>query len=182
MVRIDEPPLRKLKSQLQKEIDDLDLQLRPLAARLHELREQLAAVNRLLPGNGNRQTISAAIQPRVQSSEAAVSVRRKGSSGFTPQRAYWPHVLASLVELGGSAKNDEVIDRVGQMMEAILTPADRELLNSGVDVRWRNRVAWQRFNMVRQGLLRDDSPKGIWEINENGRKWLANLTLRLAKS
>jgi hypothetical protein len=48
------------------------------------------------------------------------------------------------------------------------------MLPSGVEVRWKNRVAWQRENMKRLGLLRGDSPQGIWEVTETGRQWLAD--------
>ncbi len=94
--------------------------------------------------------------------------------------AYWPAILESLVELGGRAQREKVVERVGEKLASILTPADRELLKSGLDVRWKNRVAWQRLNMVKQGLLRGASPRGVWEITEAGRKWLADSNIAMS--
>ena len=33
---------------------------------------------------------------------------------------------------------------------------------------------WRRFNLVKMGLLKDDSPRGIWEISDAGRRALEN--------
>ena len=37
-------------------------------------------------------------------------------------------------------------------------------------------AAWARQNLVNQGLLSGSSPRGIWEITEQGRNYLAALT------
>ncbi|RMH13146.1 MAG: hypothetical protein D6698_14360, partial [Gammaproteobacteria bacterium] len=37
---------------------------------------------------------------------------------------------------------------------------------------WRNTAQWCRNTMVREGLMKSDSPYGIWEITEAGRKYL----------
>jgi restriction endonuclease Mrr len=83
--------------------------------------------------------------------------------GFAPTYLYWPAILQSLVDSGGSARGEQVTDQVGEKLKDLLRPADHERVSSGV-LRWRNRVAWQRFNMIREGLLRGDSPRGVWEI------------------
>ena len=38
-------------------------------------------------------------------------------------------------------------------------------------IRWRNTAQWTRNTMVNEGLLAKDSPWGIWEITEKGRKF-----------
>ena len=98
---------------------------------------------------------------------------------YTPANVYWSAILSSIIELGGSARGDEVVGRVGKKLENVLTTADREMIPSGVQVRWQNRIQWQRFNMVRQGLLRNDSPWGICEITEEGRRWIARVADRV---
>jgi restriction endonuclease Mrr len=57
-------------------------------------------------------------------------------------------------------------------METILTPADYGKLPKSGWIRWQNRVAWQASNMRAQGLIKNNSPRGIWEIADAGRKWL----------
>jgi restriction system protein len=35
-------------------------------------------------------------------------------------------------------------------------------------IRWKNRVMWRRYVLVKQGLLKADSPRGIWELTKEG--------------
>jgi len=59
----------------------------------------------------------------------------------------------------------------GKLVEKQLTPNDWLKNKSGV-VRWKNRVAWRRFRLVQMGLLKPNSPRGIWEISDRGRRAL----------
>jgi len=91
----------------------------------------------------------------------------------TPEDAYRIPILESLVELGGSGRISEVLDIVEKKMKAILNPYDYERLSSPPhDFRWRNTAQWCRNTMVNEGLLKSDSPRGIWEISEEGKKYL----------
>lgn len=62
----------------------------------------------------------------------------------------------------------DVLERVLEKVRGRLTNADYEKLPSGNDVRWRNTAAWERFRMVEDGLLKSDSPHGIWELTAAG--------------
>lgn len=86
----------------------------------------------------------------------------------TPRSDFTCPILHALVEAGGKAHVRDVLKRVGELMSDRLKPDDHELLPSVRDVRWKNRAQWQRFEMTRRGLLRSDSPHGIWEITEHG--------------
>jgi len=62
---------------------------------------------------------------------------------------------------------------VGQIMNGVLRDVDYQPLASDPELpRWRNAAQWARNSMVQEGLLRDDSPRGIWEISEAGKRWL----------
>jgi len=99
--------------------------------------------------------------------------RRLRGGKRTPDFAYNRPILESLVELGGRANLHDVLDRVYAKMQAQLNEFDHAPLPSdGVTPRWRNAAQWARFNMAQQGLLRRDSPRGIWEISDEGRAWL----------
>lgn len=89
----------------------------------------------------------------------------------TPQGAYCIPILKALEELGGRGRASEVLNRVGELMRGVLKEIDYVVVPSG-SVRWRNTAEWCRFDMVRQGLLASDSPRGIWEITEKGRQYL----------
>lgn len=72
----------------------------------------------------------------------------------------------------GKADVPTVMGHVGKALATLLTPDDRKSLKSGM-VRWENRVLWERFNMVKEGLLKGDSPRGVWEITSKGREYLS---------
>lgn len=93
----------------------------------------------------------------------------------TPERAYRLPILRALVEMGGEGKMQTVLDRVYQEMKSHLKPADLKPLPSDANtIRWRNTARWERKAMVEEGLLRKDSPRGIWAVTEKGRKYLAD--------
>lgn len=91
----------------------------------------------------------------------------------TPRRAYRVPILRALVEAGGAARTARVLDRVYELMQHRLNDYDLQMKPSGREPRWRNTAQFERLRMVREGLLADDSPTGIWEITEAGRRYLA---------
>jgi len=84
----------------------------------------------------------------------------------TPQPAYRQPILEALYELGGSASVGDVLQIVEKKMKPILNEVDYQKLPSGVDIRWRNTAMWERFNLVKKGLLKSGSPNGIWELSD----------------
>ena len=91
----------------------------------------------------------------------------------TREEAYYVPILQVLSEMGGSGKVAEVLDRVGKKMKGVLKKPDYESLASGTDsFRWRNTAQWARHSMVNEGLLKKDSPRGVWEISEKGKQHL----------
>lgn len=65
-----------------------------------------------------------------------------------------------------------VLDRVQAMMADQLNAHDRDVLTDGKTVRWVNTAQWARNVLREEGLLRDDTPRGVWGISEQGRAWL----------
>lgn len=94
---------------------------------------------------------------------------------ITPQPEYTKPILESLVELGGGGKVKEVLEIVYDKMKNRLTPADLETVPSGREKRWSNHIKWERFALKREGYLKSDSPRGVWEISEKGRKYLKEI-------
>jgi restriction system protein len=91
----------------------------------------------------------------------------------TREEAYYVPILQVLSEMGGSGKVAEVLDRVGKKMKGVLKKPDYEPLASGPDnPRWRNAAQWARNSMVNEGLLKKDSPRGVWEISDKGKDYL----------
>lgn len=91
----------------------------------------------------------------------------------TPEDEFRIPILQTLVELGGSAPINDVLDRVELKMSHKLNVYDRQTLPSDpTTLRWRNTAQWARATMVNEGLLSSNSPRGIWEITEKGRSYL----------
>jgi restriction system protein len=91
----------------------------------------------------------------------------------TPESEYYVPILRVLVQMGGRGKVADVLDRVGTLMKAILRDVDFDpLASEPSNPRWRNAAQWARNSMVHEGLLKGDSPRGLWEISDKGRSIL----------
>ena len=96
----------------------------------------------------------------------------------TPEQAFKKPILETLLSLGGSASIADILDALGEKMKGVLNKYDRQRLPSGPghEVRWRNTAMWSRYKMVRAGLLKSDSPRGVWEISDKGREALQEMS------
>jgi hypothetical protein len=65
--------------------------------------------------------------------------------------------------LGGRAGRADVLAALGEELRDRLGPLDLETLPSGVP-RWEAHVGKARQRLVRRGVLKADSPRGIWEL------------------
>jgi hypothetical protein len=162
------------RTELENSVRHWDALIHQFKLKAHEAREKLKAVDILLGQSASPGATHVSNVPTLMLGST------KSEKDFTPVYEYWPAILESLVEFGGRAQRDKVITLVGEKLESKLTAADKQLLKSGMDVRWKNRVAWQRLNMVKQGLLRENSPRGIWEITDAGRQWLTSTTYSIS--
>ena len=102
--------------------------------------------------------------------------RRKTSSTsrgeMTPVREFWRPILEILVESGGQADRIEVHKALEKKMAGRLKQSDWALNRDGT-TKWSKHVDYQRLAMVHEGLLKRDSPRGVWEITEDGKQWLS---------
>ena len=76
-------------------------------------------------------------------------------------------ITQSLRQLGGRARMVDVLDWMEKQLDGRLQPGDLELRSGGALV-WRNNAQWERLRMVREGMLKSDSPRGWWELAEGG--------------
>ena len=111
--------------------------------------------------------------PRQKRRTSRKARRRLPRGLRTREDAFRRPILEALAELGGGAPISEVLDRVEHKMKGVLNEYDREPLPSDPrSIRWRNTAQWCRNTLVREGLMKADSPYGVWEISEQGRKWI----------
>jgi Mrr restriction endonuclease-like protein len=95
------------------------------------------------------------------------SRRRARPGSILADEEYERPILQILSEKGGRAPTREVIDALGELLNGRLTATDRETLGSG-QVRWRNRAQFVRLRLVERGDMAKDSPRGVWEITDQG--------------
>jgi hypothetical protein len=71
----------------------------------------------------------------------------------------------------------DVLAALEKKMKGTLQKVDYEPLSSDPEMpRWRNAAQWARNSLVRDGLMKSDSPRGVWEISEAGKERLAKPT------
>jgi hypothetical protein len=61
-------------------------------------------------------------------------------------------------------------------LKPILNEYDYQLMNATKQPRWRTTAKWARQALVNEGKLASDSPRGIWEITEQGKAWVEEQT------
>jgi hypothetical protein len=76
-------------------------------------------------------------------------------------------LLETLYRLGGKAYSREVRKTIEHVVAPMLGKADYELV-SNPQPRWWNAICSIRNDLIRQGLFRNDSERGIWELSQRG--------------
>ncbi len=92
-----------------------------------------------------------------------------------PRQRYGLPILRALVELRGSASTKRVLQRVFQLMETAneLREIDKSQRSDG-QFYWDNRTQDMRRELINKGFMKENSPRGIWEISDAGRNRLLN--------
>lgn len=86
-----------------------------------------------------------------------------------PQKEFRQPLLEVLYEMGDAVRATDLRPVMkGKMMSALL-PGDLELVSNGSE-RWWNATCWERSNLVKEGYLRGDSPRGTWELSGRGKQ------------
>ena len=93
--------------------------------------------------------------------------RRKSGSDLprTQQDVFRNEIIDAIRSLGGKGTPVEVRKIIEERMKDKFLPGDIDSLSDGRVV-WKNRVHWERNNMRNEGILKGDSPRGIWELSE----------------
>jgi restriction system protein len=102
------------------------------------------------------------------------SGKRMAAGLLTPFEAYYNPILRSLVQVGGCARCSTILDMVEKSMKDELNEYDYMRRPKRPDsIQWNYRCQWARSNLMGQGYIKRDSPRGIWEISDAGREYLA---------
>jgi len=88
---------------------------------------------------------------------------------LTPQGEYRDLIVEVLGRAGGSADRSAVLQGIANLMHGRFLPGDLESPKSRPhEAKWQNRASYERAEMVRERLLRPDSPTGVWALTKDG--------------
>jgi hypothetical protein len=169
-IRIDDDVFEELKKHAEPLVDTPNSVLRRLLRLGEGLGHRLESVETKGGPASVRTRPSKAPRHRKRRRSARRQARAK-SGTLLHESAYELPMLEIISEHGGRAAAREVLDELGTRLDGQLTEVDRQTLGSG-DVRWRNRAQFVRLRLVEQGDMVRNSPRGIWEITEQGRRRL----------
>ena len=94
---------------------------------------------------------------------------KRSRSPKTDKKVLRENIIKALRSLGGRAKVPDVIEEMGRQLEGKLLPGDLEWRESTSEYAWQNNAKWERYSMTQDGTLRNDSPRGYWELGEGKR-------------
>ncbi|MBN8866046.1 MAG: tyrosine-type recombinase/integrase [Solirubrobacterales bacterium] len=103
----------------------------------------------------------ARLKALVKGERSIVSVPTRGLRS----RDYEQPILRALADLGGSATRREIADQVHADLAPRMTPVDLDRVPSGMQ-RWQTHLSKARANLIHQGVLRADSSRGSWELDQ----------------
>lgn len=89
---------------------------------------------------------------------------------ITKDILYQFFILKILVESGGKAETYRVIDKIKRDYGKILTEEDLKVYEKSKEERCSNYIRFARQHLIEAGCLKRSSPRGLWEITDEGRK------------
>ncbi len=126
-----------------------------------------AVVRRLLIEKGILKESEVKIRPSPVPRTIAVKVL---TPLLTPQPVYEQFLLMTLErDFGGSGDKRGVTQAVIERMvkQGFIGPSDLELVATG-ETKAENTITWGRNALKNRGLIRRGSPRGTWELTEEG--------------
>jgi hypothetical protein len=133
-----------------------------------------SVIRRLLEERGVLpKTQSASVSPPTsfeQTTTHTAAPRRLRGTGLLPQSTYEKYLLHVLARrFKGSGDKNEVTKAVIGLLREKLSPADLVRVTTG-ETRAENTIAWGRNALKERGLITRSSPRGTWQLTEQGLK------------
>lgn len=92
--------------------------------------------------------------------------RQRSDAPHTKQDVFRQEIIDALKVLGGSGTIKDVLKIIEERMKDKLQPGDFKTTSRGEPL-WKNNAHWARNSLREDGILRGDSPRGIWELSED---------------
>ncbi len=107
--------------------------------------------------------------------------RGSGSGDRSSQRKFRKPLLRAIYEMGGSARTEDLYPVIRKHIAAVPLSGNMNNLSSR-DKEWRNAIRRERHKLVREGCLRDDSPRGTWELSRKGTELVEKIVTESSES
>jgi hypothetical protein len=126
-----------------------------------------SALERILEDYARMKSRQASPPRRQWEGKVRTSVLSRNEFPRPHMEKYLRLIVSSLKSLGGRGTAQDVIAYIDRNFRDRIDPEDFESIRSG-ETRWIKKVHWARYDMVKGGLLKKDSPRGIWELTDKG--------------
>jgi hypothetical protein len=108
-----------------------------------------------------------ALHARNSAAQTKKKVNRSKHGQRLPLKNFRGPLLKALHRQGGRTYSREIRATMERMMAPLLSDADYELVSNGIP-RWWNSACSMRVQLIENGLIRNDSPHGVWELSNQG--------------
>ena len=92
-----------------------------------------------------------------------IPVKKRSKKLKTTKEVLRKEIIKALNTLGGSGGVQQILVEMEKQLNGKLLPRDMETVS--IDLVWKNNACWERNRMVNEGILKNDSPRGIWELS-----------------
>lgn len=93
--------------------------------------------------------------------------KKRSLAPKTPAITLRHEIIRALKKLGGRASVSDVVAQIGNQLDGKLVAGDLTWREATNEYAWQNNVKWERYRMIQEGILRNDSPRGIWDLNKD---------------
>lgn len=112
---------------------------------------------------------------RAKPRKTADKSDRAPRGSLLPEEQYESAILRYLARTGGAATAKDVAAAVEEALGSRFSALERTKLRSG-GVRWHSRLHFVRLHLVSRGLLANGSPRGTWELTQQGPQTTGEVT------
>lgn len=81
-------------------------------------------------------------------------------------------LLKTLYAMGGRAYSREIRAKIGRLVAPMFGAAGKEIVSNG-QPRWWNTICSVRNDLIAEGLFRNDSEHGVWELSKRGLEFMS---------
>jgi len=78
-------------------------------------------------------------------------------------------LIQVLEESGGKAHRNDVFEKMEKVLKDTLTDYDREIIADPLE-RWKINVSFYRSELVGNGVIKRDSPRGFWTLEKKNER------------